>query len=177
MTSHLPRHARAHGHTPDLLCCRGGDVGKAMGHVSLWQECAVLLSGAWVSASNFSNLHSPISLKMRFRTQNPNHQITRGWFLAVSPRLPVAATRKRGPNRSLCPPRCCYALRPCWRRQVPPGSRAVPPQYPPIAPAPRPTCTPCLPLKLLPLLPGPILRVQGPARVVSGDDLPVERAL
>lgn len=40
-----------------------------------------------------------------------------------------------------------------------------------------PTWALSLPLQLLPLLPRPGLRVEGPPGVVSGDDLPVERAL
>lgn len=40
-------------------------------------------------------------------------------------------------------------------------------------PVPRPT----RPLQLLPLLPGLVLGVEGPPRIVSRDDLPVERAL
>lgn len=43
--------------------------------------------------------------------------------------------------------------------------------------SPRPTWAPRWPLQLLPLLPGPVLCVEGLARVVSRDDLPVERAL
>ena len=43
--------------------------------------------------------------------------------------------------------------------------------------SPRHTWAPRWPLQLLPLLPGPVLCVEGLARVISRDDLPVERAL
>lgn len=42
---------------------------------------------------------------------------------------------------------------------------------------PTPTWAPGLPLQLPTLLPGPVLRVEGPPRVVSGDNLAVEWAL
>lgn len=42
---------------------------------------------------------------------------------------------------------------------------------------PRPTWAHGLPLKLLPLLWGPVLRMEGLPRVISWDDLPMERAL
>lgn len=47
----------------------------------------------------------------------------------------------------------------------------------PCHPAPRPTWALRLFLQLLPLLSGPVLRVEGPPSIVSGDDLPMERAL